>query len=332
MRRHSDLITATGVYLNLSCRLSPCSTWKLRVMIFNSRDFPHHVEKLADVLKFNNTSASYPVGFTSVVRPVESGNGGALEYHLPWPNWMDPRSVTQNRRDDIMKGRPQSENTRLDLVYDHVYVLPNRSKSPRVMHVNVSKNIRRLYKFPSKYRPAFLRGMNVPYSGMRVDGDKIEEIMSTPRFVNEEPPFRKLYVVLMAHATVPGEEPLDPPTDHDLKFLSLPRKSGRVHGDFPAGRIGDSEEYLGTFDGVLDAPLPPAGESASQKGDRDDDGDAPPAPPPRKEEKMDEDDEEPYEENAIDPSFVGPKWAYMEVSTQIDFCFRDSADAVPRLS
>lgn len=343
MHRHSDTITVTGLYINLSNRLSAGSEWKIRVMVFEHREVPEVPYSNSRMLYSDDGPFRYPVGLQNTVSSAETGYGEAARCNLPWDNWQDSRNVTQVRRDDIMKGRPLFAESKITMIHDHIYVQRNMSSTVKTKHINVSKNLHRVYKFPSKYNTTFTRGAAVPNIFPNPE-PPIEDAAVTGVYRNALAPFKKLYVVILAHATVPGPFPrIEADSDVIMKSHKPDIDYPLDFGEFPAHRHSTHEDYKHRVTNTQKETAPP---------------EPPPPPPPRRSKRKDKDsasvvegdgdgDDAPDDDHgddppgesydadpipAINPSNLGPQWAWLEVSPQIDFCFRNNADSVPVLS
>ncbi|KAG1827744.1 hypothetical protein DFJ58DRAFT_880178 [Suillus subalutaceus] len=329
MHRHSDTVTLTGLYINLFMRLSAGSAWRIRVMIFEHRELPDESFVTSRMLFSDPTLNQFPVGFEDTVQTCETGYGEEVRSNLPWKTWQDSRNITQTRREDLMKGRPVFDESKITMIHDHIYNKRNGSKVVKNAHINISRHAHRVYKYPSKYNTTFTRGAAVPSIFPNPSDEVMNEVANSGVYRNKLYPFKKLYVMILAHATVPGPYPYLYPSAEEISDSHKPEEHlPTTYGQFPAHRHSTHPDYKDRLKRFKpkEAKPPPVdpGDSASQAGGRakdkeeEDHGDDPP------------DDDEP--DVVIDPSFVGPQYAWLEVAPQIDFCFRNNADSVPILS
>ncbi|KAG1761535.1 hypothetical protein EV702DRAFT_1273250 [Suillus placidus] len=273
------------------------------------------------------------MAFTSKSGSAEQGDPSETISGLPWPQWIDTRNRTMTRREELMKGQPIMPDSRIRVIHDHIYTQRNASRVVKNKHLNISKNLHRVYKFPSKYQTSRLRGSNVPVNAITVSEATIDAAAVKGIYTNDFQPFQKLFVMIMGYASVPGDHPV---TDYDPKTVKdslLPDIYMGERGRIPSYRHGD-EAFKDHFDvdfaaGIAAHPIPPAPAPAPAGADGGGDNAGGDDAPDAAQEESD-DPEDTF--TTWNPNHIGPEWAWLEVNPQIDFCFRNNAETIPLYS
>jgi len=224
------------------------------------KDEPEDGTLIAVPLNNNDGIYRYPCGFTTEVRNAIHGDDkGRISLSLPWNHWTDIRTDMHTARESVMKGVPNFQDSRVEIIKDTSFHLTNSTITVKDKNKNISMHMSKIMKYQSKYQPLRLTGKNNVPTGVLdyEDLNTRHQEDTTHGFRNRHPPMRKLYCVIMAHPVIPGPAgqslPEEGVMDSMVRLTEQMRDDGK--GVLPLrhlGKPGYKDYYK-----LSDKPKPP---------------------------------------------------------------------------